>query len=56
MHEITTIELDMATLPSKVVVMFVQSLTISKVLVEASFEGANNSVLKYKHMKDYSLV
>ena len=44
----------MATLPSKVVVMFVQSLTISKVLIEASFEGADKSVLKYKNMNWYS--
>ena len=34
--------------------MFVQSLTISKVLIEASFEGVDKSVLKYKNMKDYS--
>ena len=53
MYEITTIESETAPLPSKLVVMFVQSLAIPKVLIEALFEGANKSVLKYENMKDY---
>ena len=56
MYEITTIVSEIAPLPSKFVVMFVQSLAIPKVLIEASFEGADKSVLKYENMKDYSSV
>ena len=48
MYETTIIESDIAPEPSKVIVMFVQSLVISKALIEASFEGADKSVLKYK--------
>jgi len=45
MYEITTIESETAPLPSKFVVMFVQSLAIPKVLIEASFGAAEKSVL-----------
>ena len=56
MYETTIIESGMASLPSKVVVMFVQSLSILKFLIDASFEGADKSGLKYKKMKDYSTI
>jgi hypothetical protein len=56
MFETTIIESEIAPLPSKFVVIFVQPLAISKVLIEASFEGANKSALKYKNMYDYSSV
>ena len=56
MYEITIMESYMATLPSKVVVTFAQSLTISKVLIEASYEGVDKSDLKYKNMKEYSSI
>ena len=54
MYETTIIESKIASLPSKIVVIFVQSLTILKVSIKASFEGADKSVLKYNNMKDYS--
>jgi hypothetical protein len=56
MYETTIIESEIAPLPSKFVVMFVQPLAISKVLIEASFEGTDKSALKYKNMNDYSSV
>jgi len=51
----TTIESEIAPSHSKVVVMFVQSLTILKVF-EVSFEFADKSVPKYKSMINYLLV
>ena len=53
MYVNTIIESEIAPLHSKVVVMFVQSLTIAKVLIGASSEGADRSTLKYKNMTDY---
>ena len=51
MSLIAIIESEITPSPPKAVVMFDQSLAILKVLIEASFEGADKSVLKYKNIR-----